>query len=163
MEKVKYSQLDLFSPSKDYREVKTQTTNKLGYIRNYEKVIVIIIGFIITSMVSFFWGVEKGKQLIPATAQIKPVTERIKKQSLIKEPVRKDPLHNYTIQLASYRSKTSAQKEADALRKKGHLPLILSKGKYSVVCVGNFSDKKMATNLLPEFKKRYRDCFIRSL
>lgn len=162
MEKVKYSQLELFSESKDYAEVKTRAAHKLflGYIRNYEKVILIIIGFTITGIISFSLGIEKGKKLIGQTVQVKPVIE---KQALIKEPVRKDSLYNYTIQVASYQSKISAQKEVDRLRKKGHLPLVLSKGKYRVVCVGNFSDKKMATTLVLELKKQYRDCFIRRL
>lgn len=70
---------------------------------------------------------------------------------------------SFTIQLASYKSKTSAQKEAEVLKRKGFTPLILSKGSFNVLCVGNFSTKKEAQSVLSELKKRYTGCYIRRL
>jgi hypothetical protein len=65
--------------------------------------------------------------------------------------------------VASYQSKTHAQKEAEALRKKGVTPLVLSKGDYIIVCVGNFSNRDAAKSLLLDLRKRYQDCYIRRL
>ena len=79
----------------------------------------------------------------------------------IKRP--KEQIDNYTIQLASYQSRKYADRAAEKLKKRGLSPLILSKGEYIVLCVGNFSDKKTAYSLLAEFKKQYRDCFVRRL
>ena len=56
-----------------------------------------------------------------------------------------------------------AQKEADSLKKRGFAPLILPKGTYTIVCIGNLSDQKTAKPLLSELKKRYQDCFMRRL
>jgi cell division septation protein DedD len=69
----------------------------------------------------------------------------------------------YTIQLASYKSNSHAQKEAAVLKQKGYSPLLLTKGEYIVLCVGNFSNKQNAQSLLPELSKRYGDCRIRRL
>lgn len=168
MERPSHSQLELFSQSKDYPPAVKRSLNKVffGYIRGYEKVLLAIIGFMITGIVSFSLGVEKGKKLTISSIPDVPVkptmTEKIEKQDT-RPSIQEQGLYNYTIQVASYQSRTSAEKEAQTLRKKGHPPLILPKGKYSVVCVGNFADKKMATAMLSELKKRYRDCFIRRL
>ncbi|MFH1127974.1 MAG: SPOR domain-containing protein, partial [Candidatus Omnitrophota bacterium] len=70
---------------------------------------------------------------------------------------------NYTIQVASYQTKKGAQKEAEIIKKKGLSVSVLSKGAYSILCVGNFKDKQKAKLVLVELKKRYRDCFIRRL
>ena len=63
MEKENYSQLELFSQTKDYGHSKINATHKsfLGHIRNYEKTLLIIIAFIIAIIVSFSLGVEKEK------------------------------------------------------------------------------------------------------
>jgi cell division septation protein DedD len=72
---------------------------------------------------------------------------------------------SYTIQLASYMNTKDAQAAAQSLRKKGFTAVILTKGKYSVLCVGRFSNKEKAQALLSEFRKNssYKDSFIRRL
>lgn len=91
--------------------------------------------------------------------------QNAEKRETIKEPASSGSPQNYTIQLASCRTKVSAQKEAELLRKSGFSPLILSKGSYIVVCVGNFSNQQAAKTLVSELKKRkrYQDCLVRRL
>jgi len=198
MDKENNSQLELFSQGKAYGNTKSGATHKsfLGYIRGYEKTLLLIFAFITTVIVSFSLGVEKGKRTQiansdthldlalkaqPAAVKIAPVPAANKPQyqpqppKLPAQPVLEKPnavpqqgnqeyIHNYyTIQLASYQNKTSAQKEAEALKKRGLTPLIVSKGKFNVLCVGNFPNKKTAESLFVELKKRYRDCLIRRL
>ncbi|MCM8780349.1 MAG: SPOR domain-containing protein [Candidatus Omnitrophica bacterium] len=180
------SQLELFS-SRQEDKVR-RTTGKVfmfGYLFGHEKVILIIIGFIITGIISFSLGIQRGKSLmqfqsspfknspvdtvdttqssshkIPQTPQQKT----IEKETVIKPPENKQPTQqSYTIQVATYQSKAGALKEAEALRKKGLSPIILSKGRYNVLCVGNFSNPKTAQMVLSELKKRYRDCFVRRM
>ncbi len=184
VDKENNSQLELFSQAKAYGDRKSGATHKslLGYIRGYEKTSLMIIAFIITVIVSFSLGVEKGKKTQVANSgtrldlalkaqpaqpsklpapQPQPVLE---KRNVTPQQESQEYIHNnYTIQLASYQNKTSAQKEAEALKKRGLTPLIVSKGKFSVLCVGNFPNKKTAESLLVELKKRYRDCLIRRL
>ncbi len=184
MDKQNTSQLELFSQNGNSGEIKTQQHNNafLAFIWNYEKTLLIIIGFLITGVISFSLGVEKGKRLVnlqsnvrfdiakPRIKQIVPENKAfvspvqqqitIKKEEIQPQPAEKQ---GYTIQLASYKTKSYAQREAEALKKKGLSPLVLSKGSYIVLCVGKFSNKEAAQSLLSELKKRYQDCSIRRL
>jgi hypothetical protein len=192
MERTDYTQLELFSQIKDYAETKIRSTGKsfFSYVRNYEKAILIVIGLLITGIVAFSLGVERGKRLaslnnvnrIIDKQGFQTVPSNINPSSIIpplkipaqpttgkpqdtKQPQPKNSQENFTIQLASYQSRISAQKEAEKLKKKGLPTLILSKGKYTVLCVGNFSDREKARSILSELKKqkRYADSFIRRL
>lgn len=184
MERNVYSQLELFSETKNYDTVRPGSSNRLffGYIRAHEKIILGIITLVIVSIFSFSLGVQKGGKLsglipgntkeVPISTAIKPqkpadqkpaMHSAIEKEIVIEKPSIKDFQHNFTIQLASYKAELAAKKEADALKKKGFSPLVLSKGKYSVLCVGNFSEREKAKTMLSQFKKRYRDCILRKL
>ncbi len=70
---------------------------------------------------------------------------------------------HYTIQVASFKLKDRATQEAKQLEKIGHEIFVLSKGSYSVVCVGKFEEKKQADKLSQKLKGRYRDLVLRRL
>ncbi len=78
-------------------------------------------------------------------------------------PDDKDLAAKYTIQLASFKTRENAKKAAQMLRKKGFDPIILSKGSYTVLCVGNFSNKNSAQSKVADFKKQYQTCYVRRL
>jgi hypothetical protein len=177
------SQLELFSQGPGYSESKVNLSRYfLRRIWVYEKVILVTIGFIITAVIAFSLGVEKGKTVAVLNSnarfdmakakyrstQEQPLVERknqipVPESETVPSQKSRDNLQNYTIQLASYKSRTYAQKEADSLKKKGLKPLIVSKGGYVVLCVGSFRDKDNAKTLLPELGKQYRGCFIRRI
>ncbi len=69
----------------------------------------------------------------------------------------------YTIQVASFKDEEYAQKEASALKKKNFAVFVISKGNFSIVCVGKFSKKEEANGILAKLKKNYNDCLIRRL
>ncbi len=170
-------QLELFSGSG--RPAETAGLNRnifFGYIRGYEKIILIVMGFIVIAVASFSLGVEKGKLNMASnlpTAGQKQETLIAKSKPVIINPVQVNPAQvqeissskpgNYTIQLASYQSKNLAQKEAGTLKKTGLAPLVISKGSYSILCVGSFNSKETARALLSQLKKKYQDSFIRRL
>jgi hypothetical protein len=181
-------QLELFSQTKEGSRHKPAVSGSLlRRLRVYEKTILFSMGFIITAVVAFSLGVEKGKDLAilksvsrfdmakQKRAQFNQAKNILKeKQSLTesKSPaaipkqdsnIPKEAPKNYTIQLASYSNKIYAQREADTLKKKGLKPLILPKGRYVILCVGSFSDKANARTLLSDLEKQYRDCFIRRI
>ena len=168
MERQENNQLELFSQSNaSIQRLRSTDSSFLARIRQYEKTILIIIAIIISSIVSFSLGVEKGKK-IPQTVQpAAQLSERLqvvpKPQSAREDQKIQESIGSFTIQIASYKSKTLAQKEAQSLKKKGLSPAVLSKGGYNVLCVGNFSSKKEAQTLLLELKKRYAGCYIRRL
>ena len=70
----------------------------------------------------------------------------------------------FTIQVASFKLKKSAQIEADRLIKSGiEDAFVLPKGSYSIVCVGKFSLMAEAKRFSNRLKKRYNDCLVRRL
>lgn len=171
MKRENYQQLELFSG--ENQAAQQQMPNPLlNFIRTWEKTILLIIGLVITGIASFSLGVEKGKKAIQLKTNSHldialkgPKKQPIKNEEL--QPVTKDELNeypeNYTIQVASFVNRKNAQKEADILKKKGLVSIVVSKGKFSIVCVGNFSKRQEAQVLLPSLKKQYRDCLIRRL
>lgn len=180
MEK-EFGQLELFTQAKNnYQENPRISKTLISYVSKYEKNILIIIGFVITGIVSFSLGVEKGKSfaslktdsqldiaarpkaiILPVSAAKQPTAEQQYR------PARKEDIteyiQNYTIQVATYSNKVSAQKEADSLKRKGLAPLVLSKGKFRIICVGRFPNRKQAEILLSKLRKQYQDCHIRRL
>lgn len=179
-ERADNSQLELFSSqSKIYGQTNSSLQGRFifRHIKDHERTILIIVAILITGLVAFSLGVEKGKgyagnsEFVPATVKYDdaliapqpPLRIKTKKKETIAPAVPDEDNLQYTIQLASYQNNSSAKKEAETLKKKGLLPLVSSKGRYTVLCVGNFTGKRNALALLPELKKRYNDCFIRKL
>lgn len=186
-------QLELFQKEEGLlREKSSASRNFLSYARGWEKTIVLIIAFLVTGIVSFCVGVEKGKNEVLAKSNLrldtasrlsKPVASQVVAQNVAQsvQPAAvapktglqaQDPevsvanngfISKYTIQVASYKTKASAQKEAQMLKKKGLSTLILTKGKYTVLCVGSFRDKQAAGTLLAELKKKYKSCLLRRM
>lgn len=180
MDKEYYHQLELFSQAKNGNQASPRIYKRsINYLSKYEKAILIIIGFVITGIASFSLGVEKGKSyiLLRTDSQldiaVKPkltLPVSVPKQIINEQqyqPVKKDDpkeyIQNYTIQVASFSKRSNAQKEADFLKRNGLSTLVLSKGKFSIVCVGNFAKREAAESLLSKLKKQYQDCRIRRL
>ncbi len=71
----------------------------------------------------------------------------------------------FTVQLASYKLEKYAQQEAaqKKLKQLGHEVFVMSKGDYSIVCIGSFSSKDKAQALSNKLKKQYKDCLVRNL
>ncbi len=69
----------------------------------------------------------------------------------------------YTIQVASFKGDQYAQKEASELKNQKLDAFVISKGDFSIVCVGRFSKKEEANKLLSKLKKTYNDCLLRRL
>jgi hypothetical protein len=180
LEKQNNCQLELFSGGKDSLGIKARKpgTSFFTYFRNHEKAILTIISVIITGVISFSLGVEKGRRLSLSNSSsrfdvaLKKATpqqdegiaaRQTEKQNITEEPKVRELIEVYTIQLASYKTKTYAQREAEALKKNGLSPLVLSKGSYAVLCVGNFSSREEARSSLSQFKRKYQGCYIRRL
>lgn len=186
MENQDHSQLELFSQANiDAREKARKPVSFLFQVRGHEKILIGSIISIIIGVVCFSLGVEQGKRMvyqrinlrnelaqIPAAVKVMPpavnsVTVLSQQGNLVKPQVAlvkpEEGLKNYTIQVASFQTKVSAEKVSAQLKKKGLNTLVLSKGRFIVLCVGRFSDKETAKPVLTELKKQYRDCFIRRM
>lgn len=104
----------------------------------------LIMGLVLASILSFSWGVEKGKRV----AQIK--------NDIIEQS-------GYTIQVATFKSKQLALREVQLLLKEGLTPLVFAKGGYIILCVGKFSNQESAQPLLIQMQRTYAGCRIRRL
>jgi len=94
-----------------------------------------------------------------ALPQLAPVLPVLAKTAVSEKVVDK----GYTVQVASYKKESYAQKEAADLRKQGMDSLVLTKGSFVIVCVGRFGGQEEAKKMADKLKKRYKDCVIRSL
>ena len=174
-------------------QISPERARFFSYIRSYERNILLIIGIAVTGIICFSIGVEKGKRwsaskvttsleaspdaqpkaviarsVVPVNAlqakQFQPLPILSVNPALPQEAKRTVESGNgYTIQLASYKLRSSAQKEAELLKKKGLVPLVISKGNYTILCVGKFPSKETAQSLLVQLTKKYQGCHLRRL
>ena len=194
MEREENIQLDLFSQSgRPQAQSSPERVRFFSYIRSYERNILLIIGIVVTGIICFSIGVEKGKRIsaskitnslvvmpdaqpkaaitknvVPANTlqakQFQPLPIVNANAVLVQEA--KNPVESgngYTIQLASYKSRSFAQKESELLKKRGFVPLLIPKGNYTILCVGKFPSKETAQSLLVQLTKKYQGCHLRRL
>ncbi len=171
-------QLELFSdPQEDPKAAasRAQKNSFLTRIWGYEKTVLIILALLVTAIVSFSLGVEKGKRTFlrqsPVIASEPAVAVEVvkKAESLASpalpelKPVAVAQKGDYTIQVASFKAASYAKKEAVLLKKRGFESLTLKSGSFTILCVGRFPDKETAQPLLKELRKYYKSCYIRRL
>ncbi|MDD2679685.1 MAG: SPOR domain-containing protein [Candidatus Omnitrophica bacterium] len=177
MERQDSPQLELFSQAGESAGLNRKAHSPfLARIWGYEKTILIMIALFTTGIIAFSLGVERGKK-IALNEQKKPLellqpqSRAVVNQVIVKreEAVKQvaapflQQRGAYTIQVASFKTRANAQKEAEFLKKKGFTALIFNKGAYVILCVGNFPNKEAAQPLLSELNKRYGSCSIRRL
>ncbi len=145
-EKQDYSQSELFTRSQDNGHYKPRIPKNPFFlrIRGYEKVMLLIMGLVLVSIISFSAGVENGKRAAP-----------VKNRSWEQD--------GYTIQVASFKNKELALAQAQLLKKDGLTPLVFAKGNYIILCVGKFSNQESAQPLLIQLQRTYAGCRIRRL
>lgn len=148
---------------------------------SYENLILLTIGVIMTLLVCYSLGVEKGRHLVKLQdEQIKKVQEEEKEEEVQVAPTKKSaepkkkkmtikvaqglgsPKKLPYIQVASFRTDKFATQEMQQLKNKGYQPFTLSWGKYKVVCVGGYKNKDEADKALTRLKKLYADCILRN-
>ena len=104
----------------------------------------LIMGLVLTSIISFSLGVENGKRVSWA-----------KNNTL-------DQL-GFTIQVATFKNKQLALREVQLLLKEGLAPMAFAKKDSIILCVGKFSNQESAQPLLIQLQRTYAGCRIRRL
>lgn len=153
----------------------------------YEHLIFIVMAVIITAAAFFSLGVERGKRLKPestvlaekkteqASVEMAAPPKQIKEEPVKEEPVikkeetpaqpkeapKKETVSAYTVQVASYLKKDTADKEVLRLKKEGFEPFVRPSGKYYIVCVGEFKNKSTAASTEKKLRRLYPDCYVR--
>jgi hypothetical protein len=146
VEKQDYSQTELFSPPDNGGQYKGHLPKNSFFlrIRGYEKIMLLIMGLVLASIISFSLGVEKGKRVGES------------KNNILDQAA-------YTIQVATFKNKQLASQEVQLLTKEGLTPIAFAKGGYIVLCVGKFSNQESAQPLLIQLQRTYAGCRIRRL
>ncbi|MDO8489700.1 MAG: SPOR domain-containing protein [Candidatus Omnitrophota bacterium] len=139
-------QSELFTQDSSGGHYKGQPWQNLFFlrIRGYEKVILLIMGLSLASIISFSMGVERGKRIVLTESKsIGP--------------------YSYTIQVAAFKNRGLAFSHTQLLTKEGMSPMVFSKGSYIILCVGKFSNQESAQPLLTQLQRTYAGCRIRRL
>ncbi|MCK9572226.1 MAG: SPOR domain-containing protein [Candidatus Omnitrophica bacterium] len=141
------SQLELFSQSENAGELKPRQVKVSFFtrIRGYEKVLLLVMAFVLCGILCFSLGVERGRRLSFAVISST------------------DRSASFTIQLAVFKNKEAALREISFLKKQGLTPQAYRKGNYIVLCVGKFSNSESAQPLLQQLQRTYAGCHIRRL
>jgi len=78
-------------------------------------------------------------------------------------PVEKKVDNQYTIQVASFKLEKYAKQEALMLEKKGFETLVMPKGNYMIVCVGQFKGRDEAKDFSAKLRSDYKDLLVRRM
>ena len=137
-EKQDYSQSELFTSPDNHGQYQKRLPKNSFFlrIRGYEKIMLMIIGLVLVSIISFSLGVEQGKIKVVA------------KQNIAEQS-------GYTIAVATFKNRQLALAEAKLLLKEGLTPLAFAKGDSIVLCVGKFSKPESAQPLLIQLQRTY--------
>ena len=155
-----------------------------------ENIIVLTVLLFMGIIVSFSFGVEKGKRVVLAKSDILSQGHEVKLEALkvLEIPAEEStvvvakqaenfvekrvtessilkglPENFYTVQVASFKTRKYAEKEALNLKKKGYEIFIVQKGSYLVVCAGKFFEHDEAEGFSTKLKNKYKDCLVRRL
>jgi cell division septation protein DedD len=165
----------------------TTVTLRLGY----EHLVVIAVAMVMGLVASFALGIDRGQRVaqrlpaVPAPAVEAPrrMLASARNQIAAPQPPSVAPTvvpsrvspttvpattsqlrSRYTIQIASYRKAGDASAEVNRLKRQGHTTVSTAhRGEFTIVLVGSYTSKREATNQLPAWRKRYKDCFIKEL
>ena len=194
----KQSQFELFpGASKSSPETGRPSHLTKDLTLSMENIIVLCIVFVMSLVLFFSFGVEKGKwaadtsnddRLVQSNEKVAsdPVGTDVNAQQgervvfpvdipegliegsdpAVGEPLRIDDEQEnlFTIQVASFKLRKNAQREADRLRDNGHEDaFVLPKGSYTIVCVGKFSQRAEAKKFSSRLPSRYNDSLVRRL
>lgn len=201
----KYMQFELF-PSASPEPLAQQRTRLLIERVSFslENLVIASIAVIIVMVLSFSFGVERGKRVVrqkpmaqpsvlpaadanmiqeatsPTDTPVSQAAALSQPQDILEEsgktipgtisaqPEQSAPVEIsvdkfYTVQVASYKKMTRAEKEAINLKDKGYETLVIPKGEYSIICIGKFALETQARDFSKKLKKQYKDCLVRRL
>jgi hypothetical protein len=146
VEKQDYSQSELFSAPDNSGQYKGRLPKNPFFlrIRGYEKAMLLIMGLVLISIISFSLGVERGKRV--AWGNHNTIDQA-----------------GFTVQVVTSKNKQLILQEVQRLLKEGLTPIVFTKGDIIVLCVGKFSNQESAQPLLIQLQRTYVGCRIRRL
>jgi len=172
---------DLFEQFQEAdKNIKRKTRFLLPRIKDcltitYENIIFLLIGFVISCIIFFSLGVEKGRRDIyrgtnapnhslrsgTGQAELKNIAEPTRKIVAPQQEKAKSLRQEYVIQLAAFKTKSSAEEQMKKLKQDGFAAEVKQSGDYYQLYVGGFDKKTGAEKVLSKLRERYKDCYIK--
>ena len=147
--------------------------------------VIILVGLV----ACFGLGVEKGRRLSLAGSKTQPVESVMPHEEASTVPIEKEiirkvaqqqnapaiieraettqaagPSLYYSVQVASFKSPTTAKAEAEDLTKRGFAEVDVRPGAtWIAICVGRCKTRAEAEKLLTQLRSHYSDCYIRPI
>jgi len=128
---------------------------------SYENIIFLSIGFVMSCVIFFSLGVEKGRRDVNHVRRQEETSN--KQQATREEKVETTDGQiqaRYIIQLAAFKGLGSAKEEQVKLEKDGYAAGVRKSGDYYQVYISGFNEKQDAQRLLGRLKERYGDGYI---
>ncbi len=177
----KFFKPDMATSGNKRRQHNLGPFKRLTIAVSYEIVIVSCILILMTTILSFAIGFERGKTI--SKQPVGASTERLTKKSVsekntviadpekptLREQTEKSiPLEqkrNFAIQLIAYAKKDYALKEVEKLKKIGYTPFMNQGGKFFLVSIGPYVNRENAKRALKRVKSKslYQDAFIKRI
>ncbi|OIO37763.1 MAG: hypothetical protein AUJ75_03580 [Candidatus Omnitrophica bacterium CG1_02_49_10] len=175
---------DLFpevKPGRKKRVVESDSfpfNRRIVFALTYEKAALIAMGAIMLLVIVYVLGINSSRHMtagpkeltrmeaaaVEDTSKIESVPQR--EPDKAPEPSVTEALGRvttaYAVQLASHTSNITADKETEALKAGGYNAFSIKSGKYFVVLVGGYPDKRSAEKGAESFRARFKDCFVKS-
>lgn len=159
--------------------------NDFAIALTLERIIFISIGVIMLLVLVFALGVEKGKSInrraervmskpvrqIQPQATIATVITQAPSAQIEKAPearpvqvetnIVRDTAKPFTVVAAAFSKKERAESEAARLKSKGFDAFIAASEPYFIVCVGAYSSKDNARDVLGKIRKTHKDAYVK--
>lgn len=127
------------------------------FVFSREKLILSFIAFIIALAIMFAVGFEKGRKSVLSRNAVR----QARVVNVNPEPLKTVLPKAYTIQVATYRSKESAQQEGIKLKGRGFPVVIIGINGIYQILVGEYAAEKDARQTLNVLKKTHSGSYIR--
>lgn len=152
----------------------------------FDQLVIVLIGLLAFYAVVYCVGVEGGKRAARPSISLSPavktpikfastpevlitygaveVSSTGPKPDLSNAKIR--PAGSYTIQMATYKTQSAADKQIDKFIKRGHQAFVLADGSLRLVCLDGYASRQEAGKALQLLKTRGivpHDAFVRSL
>lgn len=161
--------------------------HRLNIAISYEALIILLISLVLTASIVFSLGVERGRNLDFAEAPMQPATDTKVKEAQVQSTEKPVPIDvqrqpevapkeqqiqkavpatteekAFTIQVATFKTRTLAERESLRLKNIGYSSDVLKKKEFFIVCVGAYAKRELAQRTLRDLKRLYKDCYVRT-
>lgn len=161
--------------------------HRLNIAISYEALIILLISLVLTASIVFSLGVERGRNLDFAEAPMQQATDTKVKETQIQSTEKPVPVEvqgqpevapkeqqiqkavpatteekAFTIQVATFKTRTLAERESLRLKNIGYSSDVLKKKEFFIVCVGAYAKRELAQRTLRDLKRLYKDCYVRT-